>query len=99
MRPDNGIQAPAVPFKRRLFSPPALISLAVALGLVALVATRFNPGLERHLEHHPVDGPMALRNRVLPLLSQLRLQRTSLADAGAQRPNRRRAGSTAALDR
>ena len=42
MRPDNDIQAQAVPFKRRLFSPPALISVVVALALVALVATRFN---------------------------------------------------------
>ena len=42
MRPDKDMQAPAVPFKRRVFSPPALISLAIALALVVLVATRFN---------------------------------------------------------
>ena len=36
-------QAPAVSLKRRFFSAPALLSLAVAVALIALLATRFNP--------------------------------------------------------
>ena len=99
MRPDNDIQAQAVPFKRRLFSPRALISVVVALALVALVATRFNQDWSATWSTIRSMDPWLYAAGFFLYYLSFAFSRTSLADAGAQRPNRRRAGSTAALDR
>ncbi len=42
MRASNDLQPSADSFRRRLFSPSALIALAITIALVGLIATRFN---------------------------------------------------------